>query len=151
MYLRLLFTQYSLERFLEKTSERQIQADMVDQERRLKALKASDEPQRGQMRKTLEDNLETSRGRLANFFKARENYEMVNLEVDRLENKIRSLSELAVNRHEPQFISGQIDQVATSMVQTERTITDLQFLTGLSPSDAEVPEILRPKAAQAEK
>jgi hypothetical protein len=113
------------------------------------AIPADDVPQRQKMRKALEDNLETSKARLANFRKAKENYELVNLEVERLENKISSLSELAVNRHEPQFISGQIDQVATSVVQTERTITELEFLTGLSASDAEVPGILRRKAVQA--
>src|SRR5262245_8171697 len=149
IYLRLLFTQHSLERFLEKTGERQIRDDIAGQEKRLEALPPGDAPQRQQMRKALEDNLETSRARLANFLKAKENYELVNLEVERLDNKSRSLSELAVNRHEPQFISGQIDQVATSVVQTERTIADLQFVTGLTASDQEVPEILRRRALQA--
>ena len=62
--------------------------------------------------------------------------------IDRLENKIQSLSELAVNRQEPDFISGQVDQVATSMVDTERTINDLQFATGLQPLDEALPSLL---------
>ncbi|MBM4258206.1 MAG: hypothetical protein FJ147_20215 [Deltaproteobacteria bacterium] len=65
------------------------------------------------------------------------------LEIDRLENKIQSLSELAINRHEPDFISGQVDQVVTSMVQTEKTMNDLQFATGLEVNDDTVPELLR--------
>ena len=43
------------------------------------------------MRKTLQDNLQTSRDRLANLTKAKENYQLIQLEIERLENKIRSL------------------------------------------------------------
>jgi hypothetical protein len=85
----------------------------------------------------------TSHARLANYKKAEENCELMGLEIERLENTIHSLSELAVNRQEPEFISGQIDQVASSMVQTEKTMSDLQFVTGLKSVDDEVPEILR--------
>ena len=89
-----------------------------------------------------EDNLQTSRDRLANLQRARDNYELVKLEIDRLENKIRSLSELAVNRQEPDYISGQVDQVAASMMETEKTMNDLQFVTGLDTVD-DAPELLR--------
>ena len=77
-----------------------------------------------------------------------DNYELVKLELDRLENKIRSLSEMAVNRQEPDFISGQVDQVASSMVETERTMNDLQFATGLETLQDEPPEMLRAKVVQ---
>jgi hypothetical protein len=69
----------------------------------------------------------------------------VKLEIDRLENKIRSLSEMAVNRQEPEFISGQVDQVANSMLDTEKTINELTFATGLETIDEEVPELMRGK------
>jgi hypothetical protein len=52
------------------------------------------------------------------------------------------LSELAINRQEPEFISSQVDQVAASMVQTERTMNDLQFATGLAIEE-EVPELVQ--------
>jgi hypothetical protein len=144
IYLRLLFTQNSMEQFLQKTKQDQIQGDIKNLEDRLQGL-ADDpaNPQLQKVRKALEDNLETSRARLANFQKARDNYELVKLEIDRLENKIRSLSELAVNRQEPDFISGQVDQVAGSMVETERTMSELQFVTGLQTGDEAVPEMLR--------
>ena len=58
--------------------------------------------------------------RLANYEKAKANHELVQLEIDRLENKIKSLAELSVNRQEPDFISGQVDQVAGSMLETEK-------------------------------
>ena len=67
---------------------------------------------------------------------------MVKLEIDRLENKIQSLSEVAVNRQEPDFISGQVDQVANSMIETEKTMHELSFVTGLNNVD-EAPALLQ--------
>lgn len=151
IYLRLLFTQYSLERFLQATTEAQIQQDIKNLEGRLKALpRETDNPQTLKKRKSIADNLETSRARLANHQKARDNMEMVKLEIDRLENKIRSLSELAVNRQEPDFIAGQVDQVVQGMVQTERTMSELQFATGLS-AEEEVPELVQRQTVPSRK
>jgi hypothetical protein len=143
IYLRLLFTQYSLDRFLQTANEQQILQDIRNIETRLKTLpRESDNPQTQKVRKSLEDNLETSQARLANLQKARDNSEIVKLEIDRLENKIRSLSELAVNRQEPDFIAGQVDQVVSGMVQTERTMSELEFATGLANEEEEVPELV---------
>jgi hypothetical protein len=144
IYLRMLFTQYSLERFLQKTSATQIQQDIDALVKRLESVsQVTDEVQRGRLTKTIEDNLQTCRDRLANYEKARANDELIRLEIDRLENKIRSLSELAVNRQEPDFISTQVDQVASSMLQTERTMNELQFATGLAPTEENVPSLIR--------
>lgn len=149
IYLRLLFTQFSLEKFLQKTSEPQIEREVKELERRLSELsKADDDPQRQKLRKAVEDNLETTRTRLVNCRKARDNHELVQVEIERLENKIRALSEMAVNRQEPDFIAGQVDQVVSGMVQTEQTMSDLQFLTGLDTAREEVPEMLRREVRQ---
>src|SRR6202007_1364550 len=104
---RLLFTQYSLDRFLMRTSDDQIQKDIVRLEGQLNGVPSgSEDPQQQKIRKTLEDNLATSKARLANLQKARDNREIVRLEIDRLENKIQSLSELAINRKHADFIDG---------------------------------------------
>ncbi len=149
IFLRLLYTQYSLEQFFQRTSEAQIQQDIDNIQVRLdKASRLTDEAQRQKFTRTLQDNLETCRDRLGNYQKARSNYELIQLEIDRLENKIRSLSELAVNRQEPDFISGQVDQVADSMLETERTMNDLQFATGLATVDDTAPQLLQPQRVQ---
>ena len=143
IHLRLLFTKYALFRFLKQTSEEQIKADIKRIENSLAALPAgSTGDQQQRARKALEDNLQTSRDRLANLQRARGNFDLVELEIDRLENKIRSLSELAVNRQEPDYISGQVDQVAASMLETEKTMNELQFVTGLNAVD-EAPSLLQ--------
>jgi hypothetical protein len=141
IHLRLLYTEYALSRFLQKTSEKQIQDEIRSAQERINKFPGE------RMKKVLEDNLNTLNDRLANLQKARENYELVKLEIERLENKIRSLSELAVNRQEPDYISGQVDQVAASMLETEKTMNELQFATGLETVD-EAPELLRDRAVQ---
>lgn len=148
IHLRLLYTQFALYRFLKQTSAEQIQADIKRLEQRIAqipATGASDQDQR--VRKALEDNLQTSHDRLSNLERARNNFDLVKLEIDRLENKIRSLSELAVNRQEPDYISGQVDQVAASMMETEKTMNDLRFVTGLDTVD-EAPSLLQNEIVQ---
>ena len=138
-----MFTQFALSRFLKQTSEEQIQADIKRLETELANVPTDSTNDRDQrVRKALEDNLQTSRDRLANLQRARDNFELVKLEIDRLENKIRSLSELSVNRQEPDYISGQVDQVASSMIETEKTMNDLRFVTGLDTVD-EAPSLLQ--------
>ncbi|MCP3903197.1 MAG: hypothetical protein GY715_06120 [Planctomycetes bacterium] len=147
IYLRLLYTEHSLRRFLEQTSADSIRADIGRLESRLADYPADETNARKQKaRAALEDNLATSRARLANLEKAGENYELVQFEIDRLENKIRSLSELGVNRQEPDSIAAQVDSVASGMLQTERTMNELDFATGFGEIDESVPEMLnRPK------
>jgi hypothetical protein len=143
IHLRLLYTEWSLGRFLQQTSEASIRRDIDRLDRQLAELPADEaNPRRQKARQTVLDNLATSRARLANLVKAHENHELVQLEIDRLENKIRSVSELAVSRQEPEFISDQVDSVAASMVETERTMQELQFATGLTDADEQVPSLL---------
>jgi hypothetical protein len=138
-----------LQRFLQRTGDVPIKKTIDDLEQNLKRLpEGTDDLQTQKIRRTIEDNLETSRARLANLQKARDNSELVQLEIDRLENKICSLSEMAVNRQEPDFIVQQVDQVASSMVTTERTMNELQFATGL-PVDEAVPQLVQRATVQA--
>jgi chemotaxis protein histidine kinase CheA len=152
IYLRLLYTKYALGRFISRTDEEQIQQDIRKLEQRIRQVPdQKDDPQSQRVLKALQDNLETSRNRLDNLKKANENHQLVQLEIERLENKIRSLSEMAVNRQEPEFISSQVDHVATSMMETEKTMNELQFATGLNSLDEQTPELLQAVPAQVVK
>jgi chromosome condensin MukBEF ATPase and DNA-binding subunit MukB len=152
IHLRLLYTRYALAKFLQKTSADQIQKSIDALQKQIGQLPADGaDPRRARVRAALQDNLDTSRSRLANLNKAQENCQFIGLEIDRLENKIRSLSEMAINRQEPEFISSEVDHVATSMVDTERTMNELQFATGIGTLDNEPPELLRSRAAVAQK
>lgn len=143
IYLRLLFTYHALQQFLERTSRDRIAQDIRRIEHRLATLDPQDTtPQTQKIRATLTDNLTTSQDRLKNYDRAQANHEFVELEIDRLENKIASLAEVAVNRQEPTFVSSQVNEVASSMLSTERTMNELQVFTGLEDLDAEVPLLL---------
>lgn len=143
VFLRLLFTQFSLSRFLTETDESSIHDDIQRIEQRLAKVGEKKGTFKEKVRHALEDNLRTCRDRLSNYEKAKDNCEFVELEIDRLENKIKSLAEIAINRQEPDYISSQIDQVADSILDTEKTMNDLDFATGLGHLETEAPELLR--------
>lgn len=143
IYLRLLHTSWSLERFFERTSEQEIRDDIERLAARVAEIDGQNlSPRKEKVKAALTDNLQTSRTRLDNLTKAKENHELIQLEIDRLENKIRTISEISVNRQEPEFISDQVDAVAGSMLETEKTMNELQFATGMTASEAAVPELL---------
>lgn len=151
VHLRLLYTQYALAKFLERTRAEQIQKTIDKLQKQLADLPTDNsDPGRDRVRAALQDNLETNRQRLANWNKANENYQLIELELDRLENKIRSLSEMAINRQDPEFITSEVDHVASSLLDTERTMNELQFVTGLRPEESEAPSLLRVKATAVE-
>lgn len=143
VFLRLLFTRHSLATFLEQTNEQKIRKDIGAAEKRLSTMGEPDPTSfKHKIRRTLQDNLKTLQDRLSNYEKAKDNFEFVELEIERLENKIKSLAEVAINRQEPDYVSSQIDQVADSMLETEQTMNELDFATGLSDYDDEVPQLL---------
>lgn len=145
IFLRLLFTEHSLTRFLAQTSRDEIESDAQQIQAQLSRLNANDQsPHAAKVRRTLEDSVATARNRLENYDRAESNRDFARLELSRLENKIKSLAELAVNRQEPDYISSQIDQVTHSMLDTEKTMNELQYVTGLDPTDEHVPSILKP-------
>ena len=150
IFLRLMFTQFSLGKFLERTKRDRIVADIEQAQLRLSQIPATDEsPHAQKMRRTLQDTVQTCEERLANFDKAQANYEFVGHEINRLENKIKSLAELGVNRQEPDYISSQVDTVARSLLDTEKTMNDLQFATGLAPLNDETPDLIQQPFLQA--
>jgi len=150
LYLKLLYTEFSLNRFFETTGVDQIQRDLKQVQERLK--REQERPpgtQRDRIVATLQDNLETCEQRLANFSQAKDSYELVRAEQQRLETRIRSLAEMSISQGDPGTISSQVDTVAGSVAQTEKTLEDLKFVTGLSSFDETVPEIIpRQKVAQ---
>ncbi len=143
LFLKLLYTENSLNRFFETTTVEQIQRDLRDVSQRLEREQGRPpSPQRDRIIATLQDNLKTCQERLQNFEQARDSFELVKAEQQRLESRIRSLAELGISRGDPAALSTQVDTVAGSIAQTERTLDDLRFVTGFSNADEAVPEIV---------
>jgi hypothetical protein len=148
IYLRMLYTQHMLERFFESTSADQIQAEVRRLEERITRLaKEPDSANRSRIRQSLQANLETCHARLSNLTKARENHELLQAEIENLETKIQSITELAINRGDAAAITGEVEQIAQGLVRTEQTINDLGFATGAEAFDLTVPTILARQVA----
>ena len=143
LFLKLLYTEYSLNRFFETTTVEQIQKDMKDISSRIQREQDRPAgPQRDRILTTLQDGLQTVQERMKNFEQARDSYELVKAEQQRLESRIRGLAEMGISRGDPATLSDQVDTVAGSIAQTEKTLEDLQFVTGFSAVDEAIPEIL---------
>ena len=148
IYLRMLYTQHMLERFFENTSGDQIQAEIRRLEDRIRRLeKEPESPNRARIRQSLAANLETCHSRLSNLAKARENHELLQAEIENLETKIQSITELAINRGDAAAITGQVEQITQGLIRTEQTINDLGFGTGVESFDLTVPTILSREVA----
>jgi hypothetical protein len=146
VFLRLLYSQTSLGRFLRTTDDDQIARNVDDTREKLaRAKEVGDE----RLTRSLTDSLATSELRLENYRRARQNAEFVDVELDRLERKIRTLAEMAVNRQDPDFISREVDSVAASMHQTEEAISELNLVDGLIDDLAEPPRILEADLREA--
>lgn len=138
VFLRLLTSQQYLQRFLERTNEVEIRNRMKEAESKLTAQTVSDE----RIRRSLEDSLLVQQQRLENYHKAQQNAEYVRVELDRIEAKIQAITEAAVNRQDPDFLTSQIDSVSESMQSTEKAINELQQLTGIVDEMQAPPVIL---------
>jgi hypothetical protein len=138
VHLRLLIAQQGLWRFLEETDVRQLDGQLAELKKRQDGAKADE-----RMLKSLIDAIATLTMRIDNYRAAERNSEFVDLELDRIENKILALSEMSVNNQNPDFITAQVDAVADSMTQTESAMRELDALTGLGRElTREPPKIL---------
>ncbi len=139
VFLRLLYSQQGLERFLASTDARAIETRLTELQ-----AKKEDAAARGDERilRSVVDNIATTEMRLENYRKAESNAEFVAVELDRIEGKIQALTEMSVSHQDPDFISSQVDSVAESMQYTEKAIRDLQHITGLADDLEDAPAIM---------
>jgi hypothetical protein len=139
LFLRLLLSKAALDRFLRTMNEQDITTRLADLRKNLEAAQASGDER---IVKSLQDSVAMSELRLDNYARAKKNGDFVSVELDRIEGKIQALAEMAVNRQDPDFLSSQVDSAAESMRQTEKAVTELQHLTGMTEQLDEPPAIL---------
>lgn len=147
VFLRLLTSQQYLQRFLEKTNEVEIRNRMKEAESKLGSQGSTDE----RIKRSLEDSLLVQQQRLDNYQKAKLNLDYVRVELDRIEAKIQAITEAAVNRQDPDFLTSQIDSVSESMQSTEKAIDELQQLTGIVDEMQAPPVILEADLGQVQR
>ncbi len=141
VFLRLLLSQQAVARFIQTANESDIDRQLVDLRARetARAAAAPNDPD-DRILRSLRDSVATVEMRKENLRNAKNNSEFIVAELDRIENKIAALSELAVNA-DPDALSAQVDAVAEGITQTESTIRELQNITGMS-ADQSTPAIL---------
>ena len=147
LFLKLLYTEHSLNRFFETTTIDEIEQEIRGLKARLeRETSRPPQQQRDRIMATLQDSLQTCEERRRNFEQARDSFELVKAEQKRLENKIRSLAEMGISKGDPAMLSNQVDSVAGSIQETELALSELEFVTGFSTADEEaVPEIFTRK------
>jgi hypothetical protein len=139
IFLRLLVTQESLRRFLRSTSEEVLGERTTDLEAQLKKAEADND---NRLVGSLKDSVALAHLRLDNYRKADKNAQFVMVELDRIESKIQTLTEMMVNRQDPDLLTSQVDQAAESMTDTESAIRELQTITGMADQLIDPPPIL---------
>jgi hypothetical protein len=145
VFLRLLLSDQAIGRFLQAADEDAITktlADLHDKQTKRTAAVAEADRAADRILRSLADSIATAELRRDNLTKAKGNAEFVATELDRLENKIQALTEMAVSNSDPDALSSQVDAVAEGISQTEQTIRDLQNLTGMSADADAAPSIL---------
>jgi hypothetical protein len=138
VFLRLLLSQQALDRFVRAADGPALAKNLSDLQAREKAAESKGDER---ILRSIRDSIATAQLRLDNYEKARSNAEYIAVELDRIENKIQALTEMAVSHQDPDMISAQVDAVAEGISQTEATIRELQNITGLA-ADSETPSIL---------
>ena len=150
VFLKLLLSDQAIARFLQAADEPQIErtiADVTDRIKKREVAVAEADRDGDRLLRSLHDSLSTAELRKDNIAKAKGNAEFVAAELDRLENKIQAVTEMAVSHSDPDEMSSRIDAIAEGISQTEQTIRELQSITGMATAD-ETPSILGADIAQ---
>lgn len=142
-HLRMIWNAAKLTEFLEHTDDASLREQIQELERRLAGLPEGEGP--AALRAAVEDNLQTTRERLATIEEARSKLEVVAAEIERLEAKIAALAEGAVAHRDVSEIAQRVDEVAEGMRQTDETMRQLQLPPDFQDLD-EPPELLRQEA-----
>ena len=138
-FLRLLHHQAALRKLIASMD----QADIVRKQREVtegltKAKSTNDE----RLIKSFEERLSTVTARLEHYDRSNKDLEFVTAELDRIEDKIQALSEMAVNQADSHGLSAQIDATAASMQATESRLSEFQSSTTVMPELLDAPAIL---------
>lgn len=123
MFLKLLYNLDALDRYLAATNRKDLELSLLESEKQIETARAE---QRGEkLIRALEDKHETQHQRLQNYEKTRENRELVCAEIDRIEQKVSAISEMAISSRDSGDISAQVDGIAAGVSATEDALRDL--------------------------
>lgn len=149
MFLRLLHTEHSLNRFFETTSLTEIEKELNDvQDQIAEEEEGPESDHKARVLSSLRDQRTSFEERRRTFLEAQKNLDFVRTEQDRLENRIRSLAEKGLSQGNSQDLSAAVDDVTGSLQETERALSDLQAISGVTETNDDVPLIVPRQTVQ---
>lgn len=134
MFLKLLYSQDALDAFLRATDRNGLTRDIAANEKALQDAKAKQNGEK--LARALEDKLATLRQRLDNYDHARDNRELLAVELDRIEQKVNAIGEMAMSARDASDISAQVDGIAAGVSATEEAIRGLDVAPAFQHEEA---------------
>lgn len=123
MFLKLIYSHDAIEQFIRGMNRGQLAADLEKAESELKAAAAKERNEK--LQRSLEDTVKTLQQRIANYDRAQENRELLAAEINRIEQKVNVISEMAISNRDSADISAQVDGIADGISATEEAMRKL--------------------------
>ncbi|MBM3290687.1 MAG: hypothetical protein FJY92_11095 [Candidatus Hydrogenedentes bacterium] len=133
MFLKLLYSVDALDRFLKGTDRKALAAQQTAGETELKDAQTNKRNEN--VIRSLQDKVATLHQRLENYDRAAENREFLALELDRIEQKVNAISEMAINSRETSDFSAQVDGITDGIAATEQAMRSLDVGPVLTRED----------------
>jgi len=138
-FLRLLHHQDALGKLLASMDG----ADIAQKSERIAAGLARAQASKDErLVNSFQERAATAAARLEHYERTKKDVAFVGAELDRIEDKIHALSEMAVNQSDANALSAQIDATAASMLATESRLSEFQASSAIFPDLNGAPAIL---------
>jgi hypothetical protein len=134
LFLKLLYSQDALEGFLNSTDRTEIQRQIEVNEKSLELARSKGRSEK--LLTALEDKLAILRQRLENYDHAKDNCDLLAIELDRIEQKVHAIGEMMLNSRNTGDIGAQVDGIAEGVSVTEEALRGLDITPVLSQEQA---------------
>jgi hypothetical protein len=123
MFLQLLYSLDALDRYLAATNRNDLELSIIESEKQIEKAKAEKRDEK--LIRALEDKHETQHQRLQNYERTRDNRDLIGVEIDRIEQKVSAISEMAISSRDSSEIGAQVDGIAAGISATEDALRGL--------------------------
>jgi len=134
LFLKLLYSQDALEGFLNSTDQTEIQRQIEVNEKSLELAQSKGRSEK--LLTALQDKLAILRQRLENYDRAKDNRDLLAIELDRIEQKVHAIGEMMLNSRNTGDIGAQVDGIAEGVSVTEEALRGLDITPVLSQEQA---------------
>jgi hypothetical protein len=139
MFLKILYSRDALARFLAATDRQKLSQEVAVAAKALDAARKENRSEK--LIATLEDSLGTLKQRQKNVETSYDNLELLDAELNRIEQKVRAISETALSAQTAEDVGVQVDSIADGVASTEEALRGLDVMPHLMEEAA--PSILR--------